>query len=83
MNPIAIPINIPVRDADKININASYMYKRIILVLWSPIALKTPSSFVYSNKLALIDELKEKKHKNIVISMIILKIIFNRFLILL
>ena len=47
------------------------------LFLPKPIALKTPNSLDYSIRLALIEELKEKKHKNMVMIMIVLKTIFN------
>lgn len=39
----------------------------MILILRKPIALRIPISFAYSKRLAVIDELREKKHKNIVI----------------
>lgn len=39
----------------------------MILIFLKPMALSTPISLAYSNKFADIEELKEKKHKNIVI----------------
>jgi len=39
----------------------------------SPMALTTPSSLVCSKRLALIEELKEKKQRNIVMTMMTLK----------
>ena len=41
----------------------------------NPRALRIPISFVYSYKFADIEELSEKKHRNIVITMITVKIV--------
>ena len=53
------------------------MYNKYILFFVKPMALKTPISFDYSYRFALIEELREKKHRNIVIAMITLNIMFR------
>lgn len=69
-----IPIKSPSMDEASTRIKASYIYIRYILNFVNPMALITPISFAYSYKFALIDELNEKKHRNIVIIIITLNI---------
>ena len=49
----------------------------MILFLVIPIALIIPISLVCSSRLAVIEELKEKKQRNIVIAIIMLKMMFK------
>lgn len=79
VNPTKVPIINPINELENTKTNASYMYKTIILFLFNPIDLRIEISLDYSIIFADIEEVREKKHKNITIIITTVKITFINF----
>ena len=65
-----MPIKTPKKELAITRIKASYRYSMITLFSVKPIDRNTPISFAYSYRFAVMEELNEKKQRNIVIAMI-------------
>ena len=73
VQPTIVPIRMPSKHAANTNTSASQKYKSVILIRVMPIALKMPISLAWSYKLALIDALKLKKLRNIMMAIVTMK----------
>ena len=76
VQPTNIPIIIPVEQLASTKTIASQKYNNLIRILVNPIDLRTAISFVCSYRLADIFAESAKKHKNIVMTIIVLNALF-------
>ena len=77
--PTDEPIKVPSTQLANTIKNASQKYKTLILVVVIPIERSTPNSLADSKRFADMFVESAKKHKNIVINMIVSKINANNF----
>ena len=69
-------MNTPKIELLRTTVKASYKYSLVMNLLLNPIESIIANSFVCSNRFALIDEDKEKKHRNMILGIRMLNIMF-------